>query len=66
MYKARSNLAVCHWNENVDRNYTSIWKPNHRMRKRVKGKKNYNQVTFLFRKNIWKRYVKCMYKAKRN
>ena len=26
-YKARSNLAVCHWNENVDRQYTSVWNP---------------------------------------
>jgi hypothetical protein len=25
-YKFRSNLAVLHWNENVDRKYTSIWK----------------------------------------
>ena len=65
MYKARSNLAVCHWNENVDRKYTSVWKPNHRMPRSVKGKKNYKKVTFLFRKNIWKRYVKCIYKAKR-
>jgi hypothetical protein len=25
-YKFRSDLTVCHWNENVDRGYTSIWK----------------------------------------
>ncbi|CAC5407084.1 unnamed protein product [Mytilus coruscus] len=25
-YKLRSNLVVCHWNENVDRGYTSVWK----------------------------------------
>ena len=25
-YKFRLNLAVLHWNENVDRKYTSIWK----------------------------------------
>ena len=34
------------------------------MRKRVKGKKNYNQVTFLFTKNIWKRYVNVCTKLK--
>ena len=26
-YRARSYLAVCHWNENVDREYTSVWNP---------------------------------------
>lgn len=26
-YRARSHLAVCHWNENVDREYTSVWNP---------------------------------------
>ena len=50
MYKARSNLAVCHWNEILDRIYTSIWKPNHRMPRRVKGKKKLKKVTFLFGK----------------
>ena len=43
VYKARSNLAVCHWNEILDRIYTSIWKPNHRMPRRVKGKKNFKK-----------------------
>ena len=27
-YRVRSQLAVCHWNENIDRKYTSIWNPN--------------------------------------
>ena len=26
-YQTRSFLAVCHWNENVDRAYTSVWNP---------------------------------------
>ena len=30
-YNARANLAVCHWNENVDWEITSVWKPNYRM-----------------------------------
>jgi hypothetical protein len=65
-YKARSNLAVCHWNENVDREFTSIWKPNHRMPRSVKGKKNYKRCTFLFRKSIWKRYVKSAFRKRKN
>ena len=47
--KARSNLVVCHSNENVDRCL-----------------KRTTEVTFLFRKNILKRNVKCIYKPKRN
>lgn len=64
-YNARTNLAVCHWNENVEREFTSIWKPNHRMSRSVKGKKNYKKCTFIFRENIWKRYVKSAFR-KRN
>lgn len=64
-YNARTNLAVCHWNENVEREFTSIWKPNHRMPRSVKGKKNYKKCTFIFRENIWKRYVKSAFR-KRN
>lgn len=45
---ARANLAVCHWNENVDREYTSVWTPNHRMPRSLKGKKNYKKCTFQF------------------
>ena len=30
-YKARADFAVCHWNENVDREFTSVWKANYRM-----------------------------------
>ena len=26
-YSVRSQLAACHWNENVDREFTSIWHP---------------------------------------
>lgn len=65
-YNARANLAVCHWNENVDREYTSVWKPNHRMPRSLKGKKNYKKCTYQFKKNIWNRYIKSVLRKRRN
>ncbi|VDI45471.1 Hypothetical predicted protein [Mytilus galloprovincialis] len=60
-YNARSNLAVCQWNENVDRDYTSISNPrNPRTPRSVRGKK-----TFKFRGNIWKTFVNVVYSRKR-
>lgn len=47
---ARANLAVCHWNKNVDREFKSVWKPNPRMPRSLKGKKNYKKCTYQFRK----------------
>lgn len=40
-YLSRSHLAVCHWNENVDRGYTSVWHPKHdpKAPRRKRGKK---------------------------
>jgi len=61
-YKFRSNLAVLHWNENVDRKYTSIWKsrnPNAPTSQR--GKKVYKKLTYNYRKNIWKNYIASFY-----
>lgn len=61
-YKFRSNLAVLHWNENVDRKYTSIWKsknPNAPTSQR--GKKVYKELTYNYRKNIWKSYIASFY-----
>ncbi|CAC5400295.1 unnamed protein product [Mytilus coruscus] len=41
---ARSNLAVWKWNENVDKDFTSISNPrNSRTSKSVRGKKNYKE-----------------------
>ena len=65
-YNARANLAVCHWNENVDREFTSVWKPNYRVPRSLKGKKNYKKCTYQFRKNIWKRYIKSAFRTRRN
>ena len=46
-YNARSNLAVLPWNENVDRDFTSISNQrNTRAPRSQRGKKNYKQKTF--------------------
>lgn len=47
-YNARSNLAVLQWNENVDRDFTSISNQrNTRPPRSQRGKKNYKQKTFV-------------------
>ena len=61
-YNARASLAVCHWNENVDRDFTSVWNPNRRNSPRsCKGKKIYKLPTYNYRNNIWKRQINSIY-----
>ncbi|CAG2202776.1 unnamed protein product [Mytilus edulis] len=61
-YKLRSNLAVCHWNENVDRGFTSVWKSrNPNAPASQKGKKIYKKLTYNYRINIWNRYISSFY-----
>ena len=46
-YNARSNLALLQWNENVDRDFTSIYhQRNPRAPRSQRGKKNYKRKTF--------------------
>ena len=61
-YYMRSNLAVCHWNENVDREHTSVYHSNNPNAPRnQKGKKVYKKLTFTYRDNIWSKYVESLY-----
>ncbi|CAG2248415.1 unnamed protein product [Mytilus edulis] len=61
-YNTRACLAVCHWNENVDRGFTSIWNPERRNAPRsMKGKKNYKSPSYSYRNNIWKRQINSIY-----
>ena len=61
-YSMRSQLAVLHWNENVDRPYTSIWNPRDaRAPRRRLGKKVYKAVTYQYRQNIWDAYMTSMF-----
>ena len=66
-YNARANLAVLHWNENVDRDYTSISHARDpRAPRRRAGKKVYKKLTFKFRQNIWDTYMKTMFNPPSN
>ena len=62
-YLARSELAVCHWNENANRDFTSVWKPqsNPRAPRSQKGKKIMKPCTYLYRKKIWERHMKSVF-----
>ena len=61
-YRMRSELAVCHWNENVDRKYTSVWNPQRPNAPRsAKGKKNYKAPTYKYRQSIWSRQMRQFY-----
>ncbi|KAK3083302.1 hypothetical protein FSP39_018873 [Pinctada imbricata] len=60
-YNARSNLSVCHWNENVDRSFTSVWNPpNNRHPRSRLGKKCYKKLTSgtIFGKDIQKSFLR--------
>lgn len=52
-YNMRTSLAICHWNENVDRQATSIYHANSGQKK-----KNLSQRTFDYRHKIWQRFLK--------
>lgn len=61
-YQMRSFLAVCHWNENVDRAYTSVWNPPRPNAPRSKkGKKVCKAPTYKYREGIWKRQMASLY-----
>ena len=61
-YNARSQLAVLHWNENVDRGFTSIYNPrDQRAPRRKIGKKNYKALSYKYRQNIWKSYIESIF-----
>ena len=58
-----SQLAVIHWNENVDREFTSIWKPRtSKAPRRQKGKKKIQstklQISSKYLEQVYYFYVK--------
>ena len=57
-YNKRAKLAVLHWNENVDRAYSSIWsKPLVVGARRPKCKKVYKEVTYNYTNFLWNRQL---------
>ena len=66
-YNMRAKLPVIHWNENVDREYTSVWKPRTaRAPRRQKGKKNYKAPNYRYRQSIWDKYITSMFNRRRH
>ena len=66
-YNMRAQLAVIHWNENVDREYTSVWKPRTaRAPRRQKGKKNYKAPNYRYRQSIWDKYITSIFNRRRH
>ena len=66
-YNMRAQLAVIHWNENVDRVFTSVWKPrNARVPRRQRGKKNYKAPNYIYRQSIWDKYITSMFNHRRH
>jgi len=61
-YLMRSHLAVLHWNENVDKEFTSVWNPRRQnVPRSTKGKKNYKKLNYTYRTNIWNRIMDTLY-----
>jgi hypothetical protein len=56
-YSKRAHLAVLHWNENVDRGYTSEWVKPTVANRRGKTKRNYRATTYKYREKLWKRFM---------
>jgi len=56
-YGKGAYLAVLHWNENVDKGYTSEWQKPAVANKRRATKKNYKEATCEFSKYIWKNFL---------
>lgn len=51
-YKMRTSLAICHWNENVDRQATSVYQATSGRTKRTLGPR-----TYAYRERIWRRFI---------
>ncbi len=57
-YLMRANLAILYWNENVGRDFTSVWNlADPRGPRRQRGKKNYTRLQYQYRRTLWDRYT---------
>jgi len=56
-YEVRAKLATLHWNENVDRAYTSQWQAPSAANCRPKTKNVYKTKTYGYHDSIWIRYL---------
>ncbi len=61
-YLLRAMVATLNWNENCDRPATSVRVQQATARtKRRKVKKNYKTATYMYRDNIWRRYMDMLF-----
>ena len=61
-YNRRSMMAVTEWNENVDRDFSSVTHyVSHKATRQQLGKKNLVPKTFKFYSNIWNRVMDSFY-----
>lgn len=61
-YEMRSNWTTLHWNENVDRPYTSIWEgPSHSASGQTVQRKVLVPCTFKYRTNVWENIMDKIY-----
>ena len=56
-YEKRALLACLHWNENVDRDFTSEYQKPSAANRRSKVKKTYKSATYAYRDSIWKQFI---------
>ena len=57
-FKMRTNWAILHWNENVDRPFTSIWEgPAHNAQGHGVTKKVLSPCTYVYRDTVWNTYM---------
>lgn len=56
-YEKRAKLACLHWNENVDRKFTSTWQKPSAANRRSKTKKVYHKLTYMYTRSLWKKYL---------
>ena len=65
-YEVRSQYAVMHWNENVGRPYTSKWVPKSQTpgTRQTLRRRNYMDAKYMCRDQVWKTFVRDMYKER--
>ena len=63
-YKRRTNLSICDWNENVDRDFTSVVLfEDAKNPRRRSGHKNLKPKTYTFVKRIWEKVIDQFYSS---
>ena len=62
-YELRVRLATLHWNENVDRGFTSEWQAPSAANRRSKIKKIYKKLSYDYHNEIWECFLMTINRA---